>query len=220
MFPHGVERSKSSKKKGNGMKKMILLFTLTLVSAGVLNGMREENYWQYLPQDVQRVIIKTALERSMGLDAVIETIEALSTIQGVRYDNLKNFTALVHILADIFNKETEIVAKKFNLQIANKYIALGDTLKAYAYYPQHLATLVQLINEGADVNYSTFPFMTPLESAISGLNIEGVDLLLNAGAKLTDRGLNRVGATMHNHPYLKQKKSIIIKSAQSTGGVD
>ncbi len=54
-----------------------------------------------LPQDVRDEIIKMALPSSDNLDETIKAIKA-SVLRGVRYDNLKTFTALMNVLAKKF----------------------------------------------------------------------------------------------------------------------
>ncbi len=183
------------------MKKIILLFTI--ICAGQLYGMEEApkmGAFGDLPEDVHKVIVQ-ALATSNNLEQTIEAIKVASVLRGVRYDNLKDFTKLVHILADKFNTTTAKIAKEFKTPIAEKYVNLGNDLTFYMLMFDKDGNIkdpdrfTQLINQGADVNYTgtegsiyilgkgDFPdIQTPLIAAVKSGNSDLVKLLLNSGA--------------------------------------
>jgi len=160
---------------GRWTGKIALLFTI--LCAGQLYGMELKRgnlgAFEQLPEDVHKVIIK-ALATSNDLEQTIEAIKVASALQGVRYDNLKDFTKLVHILADKFYrptifhglmgpaKSTERVAEMFVTPVAKEYIELNrELLKMTAWIGSRnpdrtevINKLKELIEAGADVNFS------------------------------------------------------------------
>lgn len=143
------------------MKKIALLFTLTLCT-GALNGMEPERGryigMEELPVDVKGLIIQslasgdTLSEVLNNIKAISRTNKQLNTIVNVMYGNPKVFTALVHTLANEFNTTTEAVAKKIGTPAAKHYLDLADQLNAAISY-FNLDEAIQLIKQGADVNY-------------------------------------------------------------------
>ena len=146
------------------MKKIALLFTLTLLGAGALNGMEPEHgksHWHRYgrsPADVKGLILMY-LHKSDNLDDIIYDIKKaslinkdLNTIVNKLYGNQKGFTALMHILANKFDKTTETIAEKFNTPVAKHYLDLGEQLN-FAIGSADFDTAMQLIKQGADVNY-------------------------------------------------------------------
>ncbi len=136
------------------MKKLILLFTILCI--GQLYGM-EAQHISELPGELQKIIIKKALAQSNNLDKTINMIGKLSTLYGIQY-NIKDFTQLVHILADKFNTSTEHIAQEFNTPIAQKYLDLGRklyNLKVIRYSPLFVNRVTQLMKDGADINFNT-----------------------------------------------------------------
>jgi len=130
-----------------------------------------------LPQNIHDKIIKIVLASSdtLALEETIKAINIASALRVVRYDNLKDFTKLVYILADKFNVLPNLVAKKFNTSTARIYLGLGLKLSMNPQYP------IQLIEQGADINFMNG---TPLGNAIKHQNIELVTCLLDSGANV------------------------------------
>lgn len=222
-------------KKEIVMKKMTLLFTLTLVCALVCadqmygmepRGLERGHYTGFtnLPKDLQVLIIQT-LNTYKNPDDVIKTIKAISKtnmalnqIINEVYNpyNLSGFTALVHKLADKFDKPTATIAEKFSTQTAHKYINLGNDLinqisslatSMVLGLPVEIDKIVQLIEAGADVNYSiittgkstltpqfqgrqheytmtTSDIVTPMKMAMLIGSLKAIQVLLDHGAKL------------------------------------
>lgn len=203
------------------MKKIALLFTI--LCAGQLYGMESERSmygmekmgaFGELPKDIHHEIVKKAIESSKNLEDVIQAINVACAIHGACYDNLKDFTKLVHILADKFDKytifgvikflSTEIIAEEFGTQIAKQYTELNNELlkmtQESSWNPNRaevINKLEELIKAGADVNY--LPAYSrnvkvgkrimniptsPMHNAMVGGNLDVVTLLLNSGVKL------------------------------------
>ena len=104
--------------------------------------------------ELQQEIITKALAVSDSVVEAIDMIKKLSIVHGTSFDklfNLKDFTKLVHILADQFDKSPYSIALKFNTPIAKKYVELASLLNTSV---QHgiVAAAKQFIIEGADVN--------------------------------------------------------------------
>lgn len=160
------------------MKKVFLL--CALVCAGQMYGMEKMGTFGELPEELHQEIVR-ALLNSKDLDQVIDAIKVASVLRGVRYDDLADFTKLVHALADKFNKPTIFVARKFNTPTAKKYIDLSIAL---LFIPSStFNNVAQLIKDGADVNFTGNNYATPLSQAIQfRVNIEKIKLLLDSGA--------------------------------------
>jgi len=162
------------------MKKMTLLFTLTLLCAGALNGMEPEkpqldpDLWGQLPEDVKPLIMVALAKSGGSLNAAIDNIKKVSLINtklnqmiNEQYGNLAGFTRLIHILANKFNMfstSTEAIAKKFNTPAAEQYLALGEEFRekvldqsVLLFDPEIALFNAQLLLEnGLDPNFS-FP---------------------------------------------------------------
>lgn len=139
----------------------------------------ERSYWGYLPKKIKQSIIGTALATSNNVDEAINAIKTSGALYGLRYDtptaknllikslpnNLdeaiekvktlqgatpKDFTKLVHMLADKFNLIPYDVAEKFNTPTAEKYIDLYIRLSG-ATSLKNLKIMKELISRGADV---------------------------------------------------------------------
>src|SRR5690242_15449786 len=98
--------------------KIALLFTIACV--GQLYGMEKPSYGSLLPE-LKQEIINTALATSKNVDEAISMLKKLSALHGVEFDklfNLKDFTKLVHVLADKFNISTSQVAQKIDTPVA------------------------------------------------------------------------------------------------------
>lgn len=159
------------------MKKITFLFII--LCTGQIYGMEQEQSLGNLPKEIHHEIVK-ALATSNNFGDTVQAVSIASALQGVRYDNLKNFTALVHILADKFNKSTCVVSLHFKTPIATEYEKLGNALLSC--WPS-----TKLIQQGADVNFIGYDpvkgkISTPLIMAARAGNVYLVELLLHAGA--------------------------------------
>ncbi len=112
--------------------------------------------------------------------------------QNILQDNLKDFIALVHILADkgielignsILDRSTLMIARQFHTPIAEEYNRLGNTL-LFSVKLGRLEKVVQLIQDGADVNFVNYDNTSSLTTALRSefLSIDMVKLLLAHGA--------------------------------------
>jgi hypothetical protein len=200
----------SYKQMESPMKKIVLLFTI--VCASQLYGMdptssftkvsEDRSLYELqrtgpqnisdLPKDVHNEIIKTALATSPDLLRTIEAINVASALRGVRYDNLKDFTRLVHILSNKFNALDASMIDWFLgyhmpgvALTADEYATLAHDL-IDAIEKGQVDTAASLIEQGADVNYSFFSedygYTSALIIAVRKNDTEIVKLLLNAGA--------------------------------------
>ncbi len=190
------------------MKKIILLLTMLCVSQ--LYGMEQpkkelslleaENIGG-LPKELQDRIAQTAIASSNNLDEAITMIKKLSASFGVRYDklfnNLDDFTQLVHKLANKFKISTIEVSKPFRTPISQKYDVLTFRAKERMNdwnaswvsgsiedkKDKLYASLNQLIKEGLDVNMTyanNYSLLADITSQTKSPTL--VKLLLNAGA--------------------------------------
>ena len=169
------------------MKKIALLFTLTLVGAGALYGMENNpqpglGTFGYLPPELHEKILQDIIASSNTLEEAIKAVNAAS-MRGVQYNNLKAFTRLVHILASKFKVPVNIIAEKFATPTAQKYIALSKIL-GEAVDEDQVEMVKQLINQGAGVNY-LFKDYNMLELAVSNHSensLKILKILLDHGA--------------------------------------
>ncbi len=167
------------------MKKITLLFTI--LCAGQLYGMEEPpkmGAFGDLPEDVHKVIVQS-LATSNNLEQTIEAIKVAGALQGVRYDNLKDFTKLVHILAKKFSVPTEKVATVFKTPTSLKYLEMINNETLRYMEGDVLNELNQLIKNGLDVN-ATYRYMNSPSLLDQMVNQEAkpeiIKLLLDAGA--------------------------------------
>jgi hypothetical protein len=122
------------------MKKIALLFTLTLVGAGALNGMEnnpqpELSTFQNLPADVKNLIILAFAQSGNDLDTAIENIKIASRTNKalnnmINTNNIKGFTKIAYWLASKFNKRPIDIALKFKTPMSEKYVDLYARLEA------------------------------------------------------------------------------------------
>jgi len=143
------------------MKKIVLI--LTLVCAGALTGMEVTKpgryvLWEDMPEDVKSLIVMY-LHKSDTLKEAIYNIKAaslinkeLSILVNKMYGNQKGFATLMHILADKFGETTEAIAEQFGTPAAKVYLDLANQLNV-AIGNIDFDTAMQLIQQGADVNY-------------------------------------------------------------------
>jgi hypothetical protein len=149
------------------MKKLILLFIMVCASQlygmepiepkrGILTGT-----WQNLPTEVKSLIITALAQSSNNLNEAIKHIIRLSRANKELNNNLndlKGFTKIVHMLANKFGMSTEAIAEKFNTATAKTYLELGNELMGIQSF--NLKKVRELIQEGADVNYSSNQYNT------------------------------------------------------------
>ncbi len=155
---------KASDGQGESMKKIALLFTI-VCAAGQLYGMEAQNIMG-LPEDVRNEIIRKALAASDTLEEAIKAIK-VGALRGVNYDNPKDFTKLVHVLAKKFDLDTATVAQEFRTttvaNIAKNYLIQSRMLlKLIASYDADdiqilIDDIKKLISYGADVNFVQRP---------------------------------------------------------------
>lgn len=164
---------------------------------------REEIALAIKQPDVYQELVAT-LEKHQNIDQAIASIN-----ENFTFENLKDFTALVHMLATEFHKTTAQVAKKFNSPIARRYLKLGGELEdvSGAKWERVGHSIINLIKQGADVNLSGRT--SPLRIAINNVNPHGVNILLKYGAKPTDNDLLKA----HNNAELnpENKDTMMIK---------
>lgn len=215
------------------MNKVVLLCMFLCV--GALNGMKLEQGSKdvcvsNLPEDVCNEIIKMALVSSNNLRDAIKSVKVAEVLCGVRYDNLKDFTRIVHILADKFNITTEQVAAKFDTSVAEEYRSKGYWLLRSIERSIHKTSkddivdmIINNIQKDADINFSfignlgdfndeIFVRTSPLILAIVYSNLVIVETLLKHGAIITDEALSlaekMITFTDVNIP-LRQRKQLI-----------
>jgi hypothetical protein len=167
---------------GNAMKKLTLL--LTLLCANQLYGMEPEQtqglgYFSGLPKDIHQEIIR-ALINSKNLEQAVQTVNIASALRGVRYDNIKDFTRLIHMLAKKFNTSPEKVAMQFKTSVATKYCDLCEKLKT----TRDVTEAQKLIDDGADVNCSFLLGLAILDQKPAAM----IELLLSYGANPHTKG--------------------------------
>lgn len=179
------------------MKKVSLL--LTILCAGQLYGMENTDLsqgamepekksnlgaFEQLPPELRQIVAQTALELSTDINQAI-TIAKILPI-----NNLKDFTKLVHILADKFEYyTTQDIAKAFKTPASKAYLDLAKELADAIYYGD-VNKVTESIKKGADVNFDTndigFSSLPLLFYAISrgGGGNEVIKLLIDNGVNL------------------------------------
>lgn len=193
------------------MKKIALCMFLCI---GVLNGMEPEQRSKdvclsNLPEEVYNEIIETALATSSNLSQAIKALKVASVLRGVCYDNLKDFTRIVHILADKFNVTTQEVALRFDTSLAKEYRWNSYLLLCFIDKDQSQSVskddiidmIINNIQKGADINFSfvgrigdfndeIFLRASPLSLAIIHSNFVMVETFLEFGATVTRKVLS------------------------------
>lgn len=128
------------------MKKIFLL--CAVLGAGQLYGMA----------DIKHEIIKKAIESSKNIDEAVKAVKVGCTLQGACYNNLKDFTRLMGLLANKFPGEyRNEISKNFNTPVAKEYLDLNGkfiNLLNGAYSNAKLLIAKKLLSEGADPNFT------------------------------------------------------------------
>ena len=186
------------------MKKIALLFTLTLACAGQLYGMDPTSLYELrrtgaenireLPRDVRQEIINTALATSTNIDDTIAMIKKLSTSFGTRpgklFGNLEDFTKFVHILADKFKGyypydiALSLAKANFATPTANKYIELTFPLiNSVMNGDESIETTKRSIQQGADINGKAMVYSSLIAFLLyEKPSMKTIKLLLDQGA--------------------------------------
>lgn len=198
-----------------------------LLCTGQLYSMEPERIgMEELPPEVQVLIIQ-ALNSYKNLDDVIKAIKAMSltnkqlnTVLNDIYslENQKRFIKLIHVLAKKFNTTTESIAIELATPAAKKYFELGSALmneiliEALVTGPNCVINkITTLIQQGADVNYTTSENLTPLKLAVTRLYPNIVKLLLNVGAEPNKQSLKLLEYKMPKFKRTEYEKAITIK---------
>ena len=175
------------------MKKIKIIAVILLMSAVNSQGMEQPNEerkefleaFKSLLPELQKEVITAALNSNNTIDEAIDQIKRASVFYNVPYDNLfnnlKDLTKFVHMLADKFNSSTENVANKFGTTTAQTYINLGKKLVS-AIDNRKIDRASQAITQGADVNYTYGANVSLLMHAMDFGNSGLVKLLLDSGA--------------------------------------
>ncbi len=205
------------------MKKLILLFTM--VCAGQLYGMLEAPDPRYLPTDMKYEIMNAAVATSKDLKEAISMIPKLSAFYGVRYTDIKNFTKLLHALANRFNVTTEEVATQFvdetkkapdgMAYLGKQYLSFLQSLSD-AIYKNNVEQIKLLIQQGADVNSTNSnDRTTPLIEAANKRTGDKEILVafLNAGANPNHRDAK--GKTALDYAKERQRALKILQLLES-----
>ncbi len=169
------------------MKKIALLFTLTLIGTGPLNSMeqptKELAIYKLLLPELKLEIINKALAVSNNLDEAIGMINKLSIVHKTEYNTIKYFTHLVHILADKFDKRPIDIALKFQTPVAKEYSDLYTRLEGLVSKQPDLTEVKNLLDEGlVDINAGPIIYKA-ISPVLNGQPIAAmIKLLLEYGA--------------------------------------
>jgi len=208
------------------MKKIVLLFTIACI--GQLYGMEPiEPSYKSLPKELQQEIITQALAVSNDPFQAIEMIEKFSILHGVQFDNIKDFTKLVHILADKFNVSAQDIAYFFETPVSQKYRQLFNTFLRYL-RENNLEDIKKSIAQGVDIFSSKdgiLPWYLHMMVKTNNLNplhvkqpqLEIIKLLLANGAdpnaKWNDKtALDYLNEYFQNAPVYEQIKALLEKA--------
>lgn len=220
--------------------KIALLFTIICIA--MLNGMTPQNRQPghyglgvgIVPSEVQNII--NAYDNAEDAILAIRTDILLGDQELKRMvtDEFE-FNKLVHTLADKFNLSTNKIAHKFKTPVAEQYINLGNKLiyvvSQYSQYEkfsknsikfkEYIKEIINLISQGADINYSTDGHTTPLMIAMKvKVDSAFIQFLLDVGAdpSLTDsHGLSALDYvftyyTFPPHPQKAEIKAMLKKA--------
>jgi hypothetical protein len=165
-------------------------------------------------------ILKKALSNNMDLlKNLLKNIRpndfdgAIEIIEKLEINDLKDFTKMIHILADKFNEPTGLIVKhSFKTPVSQEYQNLGMQLLNIAGREGESVRnkIIELIKEGADINFAFGDSV--LAKAISEYSLENIELLLKLGAKPTVHDLHKVNGWVqlrpHNEMFIKIKNLI------------
>lgn len=177
------------------MKNIVRAFALTLVAASTIKGM-EQLTSETSPKDIEKIThIKIAhiINQSNDRQSAIDTIKGeFNNDQSyeIYTKDLTKFALVAHMLANKFNTCTTNIALNFDIPIATRYDDLGtELIMATMRFCKELKNsdfnqITQLIQQGADVNFSSQLYGPSLEIAIRMQCTALIRLLLNHGAKL------------------------------------
>jgi len=188
--------------QGEEMKKILLL--CALIGAGQLYSMDPTLFLPRIEPEptyhTQQAIANTALTLSKSVDEAINMIKQLSIVHKVQYDNLKDFTKLVHLLANKFGISTADIASKFNTPIAQTYLNLGNNLLSFVgdIRPATHVKIIELIDQGADVNFSS-KGTRPLQKALASYNLDVIKILIKSGVKITNDDVRKAKSIVMFH---------------------
>lgn len=177
--------------------------------------------WKMLPNDVKVLILMALAQSGDELEESVHNIKKVSLVNrdlNKMLNDLKEFTKIVHIIADKFdNLTSHEVADEFDTSIAKQYIEINESLVlAILSGSPSPEKVIKLLNQGADVNFCTGflgigyggygALNTPLTFAVRAFSPELVKLLLDAGAnpffKLPNNGmtaLDLIQNTLNQH---------------------
>lgn len=205
-----------NKGKIMSIKKIVLLSTIICVSA--LNGM----------QDIGSVIITKALETSNDADEAIATIKKLSEAYGVQFDrlfenDLKGYTAMVHMIADKFDEDPLYIAARFALLIpyvpkewktlndlpSTKRYSILSSLLNVAIRNGNLSEVKKLITEGADVKARRSIISENLEQLLHHESSAEIVKLLVANGADPNKALKTLNKKYRNSPQYAQIKALL-----------
>lgn len=211
------------------MKKVFLL--CALVCAGQMYGMDEQPQSKSffdLPTDVQAILISatsydTADDAIKAIQAISRTNKELNRLVNKEYGklseyDLKEFTALVHRLADKFKMDPMKIAYKFKtlegryyvaIPVARKYIDLSTLLRTHV-DRGNIEYVQRVIDSGADMTAEK-PELLFLAMHVNPTDIstEMIELLLKNGANPYDRDwegrtlLDRLNLSARFYPSFK-----------------
>jgi len=175
------------------MRKIILLCMMIFV--GTVNGMEQpkqtyysKSFWRRsLPTDVKE-ILNNYIKHQDSFVGVVNEIKAtshtnpkLNKMVNQKYGDQEAFTSLVHILEHRFDTNPNNVAKQFETAASYVYLSLVEQL-TMAIMNRDKSRVVELIKDGADINFIDNRGATPLGWAVRNSDI--VQILLDAGARV------------------------------------
>lgn len=152
-----------------------------------------------LPKELQGVITQKAILSSNNIKEVVENIKKFSEVYGVKidtlFDNLKDFTKLVHILGDKFDTSPQVIAVylHWDTPTAQKYQELYQDF-VNALYHGSIEDVKRLIAEGADIVAvsgiicRTLKYLLPMGEPAA----EKIKLLLKHGANPYDYSIKEL----------------------------
>jgi hypothetical protein len=151
---------------------------------GILNNV--SNIYGFI--NSMQMLVKSHNNLNEAITDINQKSEVNQELRNVIND-MHGFTTLMHILENKFTiYTTEEIAQKFNTPIAQKYINLGNKLLSTMILPYSeffVAKVTELINAGADINFSAIRMSrtSVLQKAVNSEEPQKVTLILEFGAK-------------------------------------